>query len=273
MYRLYAHPLFVAQLKALKAEVERLKAKDPQGYLKKNASKRLAAITHLIFEVIPQDPTRPEYRQGHTLGAAYSHWFRVKFFSQYRLFFRFDQVARIIVYAWVNDENSLRAYGSPTDAYRVFSNRLSSGTPPDSWATLLKHGHGLPPKARAFAAPPAHAAECVQGGPMTNRRTTDVRTVQQGRPFTVTLEELASAGYLWTLPPPQAFTVQETQEAPIQPAGHVGGPSQRTFTLTPRTPGSFHLTFVYARPWETGAPAATHDLAVSVLPAPNTASG
>lgn len=102
---------------------------------------------------------------------------------------------------------------------------------------------------------------------MTEHPPTDVRTVQQHQPFTVTLEERASAGYIWTLTPPWAFTVQETQEVPIQPAGYVGGTSQRTFTLTPHTPGSFHLTFVYARPWETGAPAATHDLAVSVLPA------
>lgn len=138
VYRLYAHPLFISQLRALKGEVEQLKARDPQGYLRKNASKRLAAITHLIYTVIPQDPARPEYRQGHTLGPAYSHWFRVKFFSQYRLFFRFDQTSRVIVYAWVNDDQTLRAYGSRTDAYRVFSGLLDTGNPPDSWKALLQ---------------------------------------------------------------------------------------------------------------------------------------
>lgn len=138
VYRLYAHPLFLSQLKALQDEVERLKSRDPQGYLRKNATKRLAAITHLIYDVVPQDPTRPEYRQGHTLGAAYSHWFRVKFFGQYRLFFRFDQSSRIIVYAWVNDEDTLRAYGSPNDAYRVFSAMLGSGHPLDGWEALLQ---------------------------------------------------------------------------------------------------------------------------------------
>ena len=138
LYRLYAHPLFISQLRALRAEVERLQTRDSQGYLKKNATKRLAAITHLIYTVIPQDPSRPEYRQGHTLGAAYSHWFRAKFFSQYRLFFRFDQTSRVIVYAWVNDNQTLRAYGSKADAYRVFSGMLDTGNPPDSWAALLR---------------------------------------------------------------------------------------------------------------------------------------
>jgi toxin YhaV len=138
VYRLFAHPLFLSQLKVLQDEVKRLKARDPQGYLKKNATKRLAAITHLIYQAIPQDPTRTEYRQGHTLGAAYSHWFRAKFFSQYRLFFRFDQASRIIVYVWVNDETTLRAYDSRADAYRVFSNMLGTGHPPDGWAALLQ---------------------------------------------------------------------------------------------------------------------------------------
>lgn len=34
------------------------------------------------------------------------HWFRAKFFQQYRLFFRYHRAQRIIVYAWVNDEQT-----------------------------------------------------------------------------------------------------------------------------------------------------------------------
>ena len=87
-WTVFAHPLFLAQVEALALQVEALKQKDPVGYLKKNATKRLAAITKLAFDVIPQDPTRPEYRQGNTLGDDHKHWFRAKFFQQYRLFFR-----------------------------------------------------------------------------------------------------------------------------------------------------------------------------------------
>lgn len=65
-WTVFAHPLFLAQLEALPQQVEAYKQKDSVGYLKKNASKRLAAITKLAFGVIPQDPTRPEYRQGNT---------------------------------------------------------------------------------------------------------------------------------------------------------------------------------------------------------------
>jgi toxin YhaV len=136
-WTLFAHPIFLGQLDALTAQVEALKRKDPVGYTKKNASKRLAAIAKLAFEVIAQDPTRPEYRQGNTLGDAHRHWFRAKFFQQYRLFFRFHAPAKVIVFAWVNDEDTKRAYESADDAYRVFRRMLDSGHPPSDWGQLL----------------------------------------------------------------------------------------------------------------------------------------
>lgn len=140
---IFAHPLFVTQVEALAGEVETLKSKDPVGYKKKNATKRLAAIVKLITDVIPQDPKRPEYRQGTTLGEAHKHWFRAKFFQQYRLFFRFHAASRIIVFAWVNDDRSKRAYESEKDAYRVFRKMLESGHPPSDWDELLSQAKAL----------------------------------------------------------------------------------------------------------------------------------
>ncbi|MFZ9430220.1 MAG: type II toxin-antitoxin system YhaV family toxin [Burkholderiaceae bacterium] len=146
-WTVFAHPLFMAQVEALAQEVEALKQKDPAGYVKKNATKRLAAIAKLAFDVIPQDPSRAEYRQGATLGADRKHWFRVKFFQQYRLFFRYHAGARVIVYAWVNDDDTKRTYESSDDAYRVFRKMLESGHPPDDWDQLLSQaelaGHRL----------------------------------------------------------------------------------------------------------------------------------
>lgn len=136
-WSLYAHPLFTAQVEALLNQVEALRQRDPAGYSQRNATKRLAAIARLAFELIPQDPTRAEYRQGATLGGAHQHWFRAKFFQQYRLFFRYHSGARVIVYAWVNDEDSRRAYERSDDAYRVFRRMLASGHPPHDWDQLL----------------------------------------------------------------------------------------------------------------------------------------
>ena len=136
-WTVFAHPLFLTQLDTLIKQVEVLRTNDPSGYTKKNASKRLAAINKLAFEVIPQDPTRPEYRQGNTLGEDRKHWFRAKFFQQYRLFFRYHAQGKIIVLAWVNDTDTKRAYESNDDAYRVFRKMLENGQPPDDWNQLL----------------------------------------------------------------------------------------------------------------------------------------
>ena len=137
-WTLYAHPLFLDQLETLIAEVEALRAKDPNGYSSKNASKRLAAIARLMLQDIPQDPSRKEYQQGSTLGDAHRHWRRAKFFQQYRLFFRFHSRSRLLVLGWVNDTDTKRAYGSKSDAYRVFQSMLASGHPPNDWDALLK---------------------------------------------------------------------------------------------------------------------------------------
>jgi toxin YhaV len=142
-WSIYAHPLFLSQFNDLVKQVERLRQKIPKGYKQKNATKRLAAIAKLAFEVIPQDPSRREYRQGTTLGDDYTHWFRAKFFQQYRLFFRYHQESKILLIAWVNDENSKRAYESNTDAYLVFRKMLDSGYPPDDWNELLKEAERL----------------------------------------------------------------------------------------------------------------------------------
>lgn len=137
-WTIFSHPLFLDQYESLTATVEKLKAKDPKNFQKKNATKRLAAIHKLAFKTIPQDPTLSEYRQGSTLGENHKHWFRAKFFQQYRLFFRFHSESKIIVLAWVNDDETKRAYDSKTDAYRVFERMLKSGRPPDDWDQLMR---------------------------------------------------------------------------------------------------------------------------------------
>lgn len=141
-WTIFFPPLILDELETLITEVEKLKGKYPSNYLKKKASKRLAAIAKLAFKVIPQDPTSAKYRQGTTLGDEHKHWFRAKFFQQYRLFFRYDAASKIIVFAWVNDEKNKRTYGSKTDAYHIFEKMLNSGHPPDNWEQLLKEAKG-----------------------------------------------------------------------------------------------------------------------------------
>jgi len=94
-----------------------------------------------IFETVPTDPARDDYRQGNTLGSAYRHWRRAKIGRRFRLFFRYDSKAKVIVFAWVNDENTLRSAGSQSDPYAVFQKMLDRGHPPNDWAARLAASH------------------------------------------------------------------------------------------------------------------------------------
>ena len=134
-WSVYAHPLFMGQLQVLIEEVEAYRARDPANYRSRNCTKRLAAITRLVTSDIPADPAAAQFRQGDTLGGARKHWFRAKFF-------RFDSASRIIVVAWVNDDRTLRAYGSRNDAYATFRNMLDNGNPPDDFEELLAAAKG-----------------------------------------------------------------------------------------------------------------------------------
>lgn len=137
-WTLFAHPLLLDQLERATAAAAAARAADPEGYRRSAQAKLVAVLSKLLFDTIPADPTRAEYRQGDTLGPARKHWFRAKFGNgRFRLFFRYDSRTRIIVFAWVNDETTLRTYGAKTDAYRVFKGMLDKGQPPDDWKTLL----------------------------------------------------------------------------------------------------------------------------------------
>jgi toxin YhaV len=143
-WTLYAHPLFSAQLERLSDAVEAGRVKDPEGWQSSANAKLLAQINRLMVETIPSDPSRPEFRQGGTLGSDRKHWFRAKFGAgRFRLFFRYSTNARIIVFAWVNDSQTLRTYGAKSDAYAVFRSMLDKGNPPDSWEALVETSHAI----------------------------------------------------------------------------------------------------------------------------------
>ncbi|AXU21673.1 toxin (plasmid) [Novosphingobium sp. THN1] len=143
-WALYTHPLFLDQLEKLTLAVERARAKDPGGYASTANAKLLAALRKLMFEVIPVDPARPEFRQGGTLGPSRKHWFRAKFGNgRFSLFFRYSTSAKIIIFAWVNDSDTLRTYRAKNDAYAVFRAMLDKGNPPEDWDALLKASETL----------------------------------------------------------------------------------------------------------------------------------
>ena len=140
-----AHPCFFEQIEKLDQAVNKLKTSDPKNWSNSPNAKLLGMIRRLAWEDVPLDPANPKYRQGNTLGPDRKHWFRAKCGGgRFRLFFRFSSVHKIIIYAWVNDERTLRTYGGSTDAYKVFESMLNRGNPPDDWETLVQASKSLP---------------------------------------------------------------------------------------------------------------------------------
>lgn len=133
-WTLLAHPLFLDQLEAL---TTRAATESTKGDAHGPATKLLAHVLDLAFDKIPQNPSSPTYRCGGALDGANREWFRAKTGNgRFRLFFRFHSVQKIIVYAWLNDEQSLRTCGANTDAYAVFARMLKDGNPPANWEAL-----------------------------------------------------------------------------------------------------------------------------------------
>jgi toxin YhaV len=136
-WHLLFHDCLIQQLQKLEVAASRAKAQNPDGFESNANVKLFGALSDLILETVPSDPNRDEYRQGNTMGPTFRHWRRAKIGRRFRLFFRFDSKTRIIIFAWVNDENTLRSAGSKTDPYAVFQKMLKYGHPPDSWDALL----------------------------------------------------------------------------------------------------------------------------------------
>ena len=124
----------IEQLRKLQAAAQE---NDPTGFGSNANVKLFRALSQLIVDVVRGDPARDEYRQGNTLGTAHRHWRRAKIGRRFRLFFRYDSKAKIIVYAWVYDEQTLRSLGSKSDPYEVFEKMLGRGVPPDDWNALV----------------------------------------------------------------------------------------------------------------------------------------
>jgi len=138
-WRLFAHPLFREQLERLTRRVQKL------------ARRRSSGIQCASRLQIAGDRSPPRFWMRFHETRTVRDFDRAicsvriivtgsgpGFTGRYRLFYRFSTKHRVIVYAWVNDEGSLRKSGSKTDLYVVFRAMLVSGDPHGSFAELMQ---------------------------------------------------------------------------------------------------------------------------------------
>lgn len=140
-WNLFQFRPFSQRLKALTQDVASLAQSDPDGYKQHPKTKLLASVYRSISQTVPANPADPVFRLGHTLGRQNSNWRRVKkgLPQRYRLFFMFASTPlQVIIYAWLNDDDTLRKEGSRTDVYEVFKRMLERGEVPSTIDELIQ---------------------------------------------------------------------------------------------------------------------------------------
>ncbi len=139
-WEIYYFKPFAKALDKLEADVAKLAARDPKRYVSHPKTKLLASVYDAITKRVPANPKDKAFELGKTLVVSYKHWKRVKkgMPDRYRLFFRFATTPNpLIIFVWLNDEDSLRKAGSKTDVYEAFKQKLARGVVPDSIDSLL----------------------------------------------------------------------------------------------------------------------------------------
>lgn len=141
--------LFARRYAQLEDRLLYLAQKDPEGYVRHEEVKFFKRVRNAM-NVCLEDPSRKEYemgdllaRQQHngkSLGKGHGHWRRIKkdMPSRYRLFFVFSLAACEVIFAWLNDEDSLRRAGHKKDVYAVFARLVASGKIPGLYSALKK---------------------------------------------------------------------------------------------------------------------------------------
>lgn len=144
-WNLFQFKLFSQRLQALTQDVAHLAQADPAGYKLHPKTKLLASVYRSMTDTVPANPADPVFRLGHTLGKTYGNWRRVKkgLPQRYRLFFMFaSNPLAVVIYAWLNDEDTLRKEGSRTDVYEVFKRMLEHGEVPSTIDELIQGSAG-----------------------------------------------------------------------------------------------------------------------------------
>lgn len=145
MASLFQFKPFAQRLQVLTQDVARLAQADPAGYKLHPKTKLLACVYKSMTDTVPTNPADPVFRLGHTLGTTHGNWRRVKkgLPQRYRLFFMFtSNPLAVVIYAWLNDEDTLRKEGSRTDVYEAFKRMLERGEVPSTIDELIQGSAG-----------------------------------------------------------------------------------------------------------------------------------
>ena len=124
-YLLKTHEIFFQRTVELNDEVKALSKKLSHEELQQHETVKLAKRVYTAtLEVIPQNPNDPAYYLKDDL----KKYRRYKQgLERYRLFFGFSSAAKIILYLYLNDGDTLRKEGDKNDPYEIFKGFVRQG--------------------------------------------------------------------------------------------------------------------------------------------------
>lgn len=124
-YLLKYHEFYCLRISRLKERVKELRNNlDDEDFKQHEIVKFACRIRKADQEIIPHDPTRPEYR----LKAELRKYRRYKQgLQRYRLFFCFSNQPKLILYLYLNSEKNLRKSKDKHDPYEQFKKFVRRG--------------------------------------------------------------------------------------------------------------------------------------------------
>lgn len=90
------HDGVLRQLQSLHAATRHAQQHNPAGV--DADTKLFRTLSRLMLDTVPSNPSRDEYRPNGALGPDRRHWRRAEIGSRFRLYFRYDAKANLIVY-------------------------------------------------------------------------------------------------------------------------------------------------------------------------------
>lgn len=145
---LFTEP-FLSTYGSLSARARALKERLPDvDYRHHPDVKLFLAVRSLATDTIPRDPADPAYRlHGDLAGFRRTKGRGLP--PRYRLFWIFNEEARVIILLYLNDSTSLRQAGGRRDPYAIFSAMVKRGEMgPDFQANYERWRRGQPPPPR-----------------------------------------------------------------------------------------------------------------------------
>lgn len=140
--------VFITQYRQLLMRLQILLQNDPNAFPSHPDTKFFKQLRSRM-DVAVADPEAPEYLlgdvlakqryKGKPLGRGYGSWRRIKngMPDRYRLFFQFLSADRELIFAWLNDQRSIRRDDDKMkDVYAMFAKLLASDSMPNAYKAL-----------------------------------------------------------------------------------------------------------------------------------------